>query len=240
LPDAPPRITIVMETATAPENRSLGAVSFGHRRRIEMMEAVIELKLFGEFWQVTHNGSVLTCAITRQGAINAASGLLRQQLEDPGAVAGLTFCGLELAELLAAPPMDPNWKRKGSRIEVELFEQAEAYLQTELASADEARFVSDYRTALQGEDFDQALECLVQMGERQSCTNPFWQVLERLADAVWPTQWMADRRAKGQREAKIASIKQRARGWAEPDAPADGGRSHGSSGVQGSRRGRRR
>jgi hypothetical protein len=187
------------------------------------VEAVIELKPFGEFWQVTHNGSVLVCAVARQGAINAAAALLRQQLKDPAVVAGLQFVGVELAELLSAPPMDPNWKRKGPRIEVELFEQAEAYLQTELVSADEAELVGEYRAALQGEDFDQALECLVQLGERQCCTNPFWRVLERLTEAVWPTQWMVGRRAKGQREAKIAAIKQRARGRAEPGAAADRG-----------------
>jgi len=111
--------------------------------------------------------------------------------------------------------MDPNWKRKkGPRIEVELFEQAEAYLQSELVPADEEALFGEYSTALQEDDFEGALECLVQLGERQGCTNPFWQVLERLAEAVWPTQWMVDRRAKGQREAKIALIKQRARGRA--------------------------
>lgn len=201
-----------------------------------MMEAVVELKPFGEFWQVTHNSSVLACAVTRQAVMNAAAALLRQQLKDPGTVAGLKFVGLELADLLGALPMDPNRTRKGPPIEVELFEQAEAYLQTELAPADETELVAEYRTALQGADFDQALDCLVQLGERQSCSNPFWKVLERLADAVWPTQWMVDRRAKGQREAKIAAIKQRARGRAEPDASANGNHGHGSSWGRGSRR----
>jgi len=191
------------------------------------MAAVIELKPLGEFWQVTHDGSVLACAVTRQGAINAAAALLRRQLKDPAAVAGLRFVGLELAELLAAPPMDPNWKRKGPRIEVELFEQAEVYLQTELIPADEAELVGEYRAALQDGDFGQALECLLQLGERQGCTNPYWRVLERLAEPVWPTRWMVDRRAKGQREAKIAVIKQRARGQAEPGAAADDGRKAG-------------
>lgn len=180
------------------------------------MEAVIELKPFGKFWQVTHDGNVIACAVTRQAAINATAGLLRRQLKDPAALAVLSFVGLEVAELLAAPPMDPNnWKRKGPRIEVELFEQAEGYLQAELVPADEAELIGEFRTALQGDDFCQALECLLLLGERQGCSNQFWQVLERLAEAVWPTQWMVDRRAKGQREAKIAAIKHRARGRAE-------------------------
>jgi hypothetical protein len=74
------------------------------------MESVIELKPFGEFWQVTNNGSVLVCAVARQGAINAAA-LLRHQLNDPVIVDTLKFVGLELAELFAVPR--PNWKQKG-------------------------------------------------------------------------------------------------------------------------------
>src|SRR5947207_2399551 len=126
-------------------------MSFG-LRRLRAMGAVIELKPLGEFWQVTHDGSVLACAVERQGAINATAALLRRQLKDPAAVAGLHLVGLELAELLAAPPMDPNWKRKGPRIEVDLFEQAEAYLQTELVSAEEAELVGEYRAAVADED----------------------------------------------------------------------------------------
>ena len=203
------------------------------------MGTLIELKPFGEFWQVTYDGSVIACAVTRTGAVSAAAALLCRQLKDPAAVTGYSFVGLELTELLAAPPMDPNWKRKGPRIEVELFGQAEAYLQTDLVPTGEVQLLGEYRTALEGEDFVQALERLVQLGESQDCTNPFWRVLERLAEAVWPTQYMVDRRAKGQREAKIAAIKARARGQAEPDAPADGGRNVGSSKFKGSRRGRR-
>lgn len=176
------------------------------------VDAVIELKPLGEFWQVTHIGNVLICAASREGAISAAARLLRQRLNDPAALAGLQFVGLDPAELLATQPMDRDWKRKGPQIEVELFEQAEAYLQTEMIPAEEGKLVDEFRAALQDRNFDQALECLVQLGERQACTNPFWRVLERLVGAVWPTQWMVDRRAKGQREAKIAAIKQRARG----------------------------
>lgn len=203
------------------------------------MEAVVELKPVGECWQVTHDGNVIADAVTRQAAINATAGLLRRNLKDPAKLAALNFVGLDVAELLAARPVDPNWKRKGPRIEVELFERSEAYLQTELVSAEEMELIGEYRVALQAEQFAQALECLVRLGERQGCTNPFWRVLEGLVDAVWPTEYIVNRRAKGQREAKIADIKARARGRAEPDAPADGGRDGGSSKFKGSRRGRR-
>jgi hypothetical protein len=185
------------------------------------MGTVIELKPLGDFWQVTLDGSVIACAITRQGAINAAAAHLHWQLKDPAAVVNLSLIGLQLAELLATPPKDRRWKRKGPRIEVELFGQAEAYLQSELVPADEAQLAGQYRAALQEEDFGLALECLVELGERQGCTNLFWKVLEQLAGAVWPTQWMVDRRAKGQREAQIAAIRQRARGLAEPSAATD-------------------
>lgn len=203
------------------------------------METVIELKPFGEFWQVTHDGNVIVCAVTRQAAINATAGLFRRQLKVPAALAGLSFIGLEAAELLAVPPMDPNWKRKEPLIEVELFDQAEGYLQTELVPEDEVRLLGEYRSALAREDFGLALERLAQLGESQDCTNPFWRMLERLVEAVWPTKYMVDRRAKGQRETKITAIKARARGWAEPDARAAGGRDTGYSKFKGSRRGRR-
>lgn len=180
------------------------------------MAAVIKLKPLGEFWQVLYDGRVIACAIAREGAVSAAAGLLRRQVQDPVARGELTCVGLELAELLAAPPMKPNWKRKGPPIPIELFDRAESYLQTELVLGDEAELVRSYREALQTEDYSRALECLVQLGERQDCTNPFWQALEGLTDAVWPTKWMVDRRAKGQREAQIAVIRQRARGG-EPD-----------------------
>lgn len=125
----------------------------------------------------------------------------------------MSFVGLEITDLIAAEPMSPNWKRKGPSIEVELFEQAEMYLQTELVPDSEVALINGYRAALGAEDFDEALECLVQLGERQECSNPFWRLLERIAEAVWPTQWMVDRRAKGQREARIACILRRARGY---------------------------
>jgi hypothetical protein len=181
------------------------------------MAAVIELKPLGEFWQVLYAGHVIACAVAREGAVSAAAGLLRRQLQDPAARAELTCVGLELAELLAAPPMEPNWKRKGPPIPIEFFARAELYLQTELVPDDEAELIDAYRAALQAEDYSRALEQLVQLGERQDCTNPFWQALAGLIDAVWPTQWMVERRAKGQREAKIATIRQRARG-SEPGA----------------------
>ena len=178
------------------------------------MDSVVELKPFGGFWQVTHNDRVIAYAVNRRAAVNVTAALLRRQLKDPRTTAELTFVGLELAELLEAPSMDPNWKRKGPRIEIELFEQAEAYLRTELIPADEAALLGKLRTALQAERFGEALDCLVQLGEFQGCTNPYWRVLERLAEAVWPTQWMVDRRAKGQVESKVAAIKRRARGRA--------------------------
>lgn len=206
----------------------------------QTMDTLIELMPFGEFWQVKQNGSVLACAVTRQGAINAVAALLRRQLKDPAAVAALKFVGFELAEVLLAAPMDPNWKRKGLRIEVELFDQAEAFLQTEMVLPVEEALVAEYRAMMADDDFEHALDCLVQLGERQGCSNLFWQVLERLAEAIWPTQWMVDRRAKGQREEKIATIKQRARGLAEPDPTADGGGSRKLSGARSARPGRQR
>jgi hypothetical protein len=108
-------------------------------------------------------------------------------------------------------PDDPNRKRKGPPIEVELFEQAAAYLQTEWIPPEESELLSECRAALTGSDFDLALECLIQLGERQECSTSYWRVLERLAVGVWPTRWMVDRRAKGQRETRIESIRRRAR-----------------------------
>ncbi len=58
-------------------------------------------------WQLTLNGVVLVCAADRAGAINAAGGLLRGQLDDPAALHGMQFAGLALSELLPARPADP-------------------------------------------------------------------------------------------------------------------------------------
>jgi hypothetical protein len=172
--------------------------------------AVIELKQLGVFWQITHNEQVIAFEATRQSAIDAAGWSLRHQLNDP--TVDFSFIGLELAELLAASKRSPYRKQKGPRVEVELVYQAESHLQTELVSADESELIGEYRAALRQEDFAQALECLVQLGELQDCSNPFWQILERLIEAVWPTQWMVDSRAKGLRETKIAAVRSRARG----------------------------
>jgi hypothetical protein len=109
---------------------------------------------------------------------------------------------------------DPNWKRKGPPIEMEVFGQAEAFLQTELVPPEEAELLEKYRVARRGWQFGEALECLVQLGERQACSNPYWRVLERLTTGVWHTQWMVDRREKGRIESRIAYIKRRARGLA--------------------------
>lgn len=171
---------------------------------------IIELQMTDGAWQVLYQGQVIACALSRQGAINATAGLLRRQLLDPIARQSLQFVGLELEELLSAPPMDPNWRRKGLPIDRKLYEQAEAYLQTELVSAEEAALIDEYRGALEARNFGRALECLVELGEWQECTNPFWQLLEQLAPAVWPTQYLVDRRLKGRREAWIAAIRQRA------------------------------
>jgi hypothetical protein len=181
--------------------------------------AVIELKRSGEMWQVTYDASVIACALSRESAIKATAALLRGQLNDPATVEALTFVGVELTELLNAPPM--IWKSKAPQVDVDLFGQAEAYLQMELIPTDQAQLVTDYQAALQDEDFDRALECLVEMGEQQNCSNPFWGILERLAEVVWPTQWMVDRRAKGQVEARIAAIRQRARGRDAPLSTPD-------------------
>lgn len=180
------------------------------------MDVVVELKPFGQFWQLTRNGTVLVCSVERRGAINAAAALLRPELTDPETLTHIKFIGLEVSDLVA-PESDPNWKRKGPPVELELFEKAEAYLRTELILADEVALLGEYRIALDAQDFDKALDCLMQLGEWQRCSNPFWRVLEQLAFAVWPTQHMVDRRAKGQRETKIAAIKQRARGRWQPD-----------------------
>src|SRR5947209_18593854 len=92
--------------------------------------AVVEVQPTGEFWQGGYNGRVLVRATERRGAINAAAALLRRQLKDPAAVAAMTFAGVELHELLAAPALDPNWKRKGPPVAVERFAQAGAFVQT--------------------------------------------------------------------------------------------------------------
>ena len=175
-----------------------------------MIAIVIELRSAGEMWQALYQGQVIACALSRQEAINATAGLLRRQLLDPVTRQSLQFVGLDLVELLSAPPKDPSGRRKGLPIDLKLYEQAEAYLQTELVSAEEAALIDEYRRALEARNFGRALECLVELGEWQECTNPFWQLLERLAPAVWPTQNLVDRRLKGQREAWIAAIRQRA------------------------------
>jgi hypothetical protein len=176
-----------------------------------MNPIIIELKPFGQFWQVTRNGDILVCAVDRNGAINTAARLLCPEIRNLDSK-HFTLIGLEFSELQQAKSLDPNWKRKGPRIEVELFDQAEVYLQVELLPPEEAALIEAYRAALAEDDFNTALKCLVQLGERQDCSNPFWKVLERLTGPIWPTQWMVDRREKGRREAKIAAIKRRARG----------------------------
>jgi len=175
---------------------------------------VVELKPLGQFWQVTRNGTVLACAIDRRGAINVAARLLRPETRNPESLRVMCFVGLELAELERAESVDPNWRHKGPRIELDLFEAAERYLQVELVPADEIGLIAEYRQALTEDHWDTALECLVQLGERQQCSNPFWKLVERLADALWQTAWMVDRRERGQGEAKVAAIKQRAKGRA--------------------------
>jgi hypothetical protein len=138
------------------------------------MEGVIELKEVRDYWRVTHNGRVLVSSIGREMAICAAAAHLRPQSEDPAAVAGLQFVGVELAELLRARPLvDPNWRRKGPRIQVELFAQVEAHLRTEPVPADDAALFGEYRAAVLGWNFGQALDYLMQLGERQGCTPPF-------------------------------------------------------------------
>lgn len=81
------------------------------------MGAVIELKPLGQFWQVTHDGSVIACAVTRQGAIDAAAGLLRRHLADPVAVAGMQFVGITPPELLPAKPAEPRPEPLPSKID---------------------------------------------------------------------------------------------------------------------------
>jgi len=179
-----------------------------------MEPVVIEVRQSGELWLTTSDGGVLVYSCNRNAAIIAAAAVLRRQLRDPVEVARLTFVGLELDELLAAPSMSPNWKRKGSPIDVELFEQAETFLQTELIPSEEADLLAEYRASLTAWKFSQALECLAELGERQACSNPFWRVLEQLTVPIWPTKWMTDRRAKGQRETRIADIQRRAKGHA--------------------------
>ncbi|HEX4607061.1 MAG TPA: hypothetical protein VH092_02560 [Urbifossiella sp.] len=61
----------------------------------------------GQFWQLTHDGSVIVCAVTRQGAIDSAAVLLNRQLADPDAVAGMRFVGLAPSELLPTKPAEP-------------------------------------------------------------------------------------------------------------------------------------
>ena len=177
-----------------------------------MAEAVIEVKPVLEMWQVTYNGSLTACTATRWSAVNSVARLLRQQLRQPDGAAGLTFVGLELSEVLASPVMNPNRRRKGPRIELELFERAEAYLQMEIVSPEETDLIEGYRSAFANERWGEALNHLVELGELQGCTNPFWKALEPLAEAVWSTKFSVDRRAKGQREGKVEMIKKRARG----------------------------
>jgi hypothetical protein len=68
-------------------------------------QAVVELQQVGGMWRLTLNGAVLVCAADRAGAINAAGGLLRRQLDDSTAVRGMRFSGLALSELLPAKPV---------------------------------------------------------------------------------------------------------------------------------------
>lgn len=72
-----------------------------------MDQAVVELQQVGRVWQLTLNGAVLACAVDRAGAINTAAGLLRRQLADSAAVAGMRFSGLTPSELLPAVPAEP-------------------------------------------------------------------------------------------------------------------------------------
>jgi hypothetical protein len=78
--------------------------------------AVIELKPLGQFWQVTRDGNVIACAVTRQGAIDAAATLLHSQLADPVVLAGMQFVGLTTRELLPAKPAEPSPKPLPSKI----------------------------------------------------------------------------------------------------------------------------
>lgn len=106
----------------------------------------------------------------------------------------------------------PGPRLKGPRVEIELFEYAEAYLQTELVPGDQAALLEEYHASLLHYRFGQALDLLVQLGEQQQCTIPFWRVLAKLTKSVWPTEWIVDRREKGKLETRIARIKRRARG----------------------------
>jgi hypothetical protein len=71
-------------------------------------EAVVELRQDGRTWRLTLNGTVLAYAVDRAGAINAAAGLLRRQLADPDAVAGMRFVGLAPSELQPPKPVEPR------------------------------------------------------------------------------------------------------------------------------------
>jgi hypothetical protein len=80
-------------------------------------QIVVELQRDGRMWRLTLNGSVLACALDRAGAINAAASLLRQQLADPGAAAGMQFVGLTPSELMPAKPAEPCAGSLPSRID---------------------------------------------------------------------------------------------------------------------------
>ena len=97
-------------------------------------------------------------------------------------------------------------------IDWEPYHRAETYLQTELVSAEEAELLARYRAAVDGRRVGEALACLVELGDRQGCTNPYWQALERIAVPPRPRLKNPDRRAQGRLDALIEYIQRRARG----------------------------
>jgi len=173
---------------------------------------VVELRQRERLWEVTRNGSPLAYALDRRVVLRFAARLLRAELQDAGVRLAMSFVGLEPAELDQAQVLDLPWRRKGPEVEVGLFAQAETYLELDLVPDEEAALAAEYRRAMASEDWDAALDAVAELGDRQGCTNPFWRVVERLAEAVWPTEWITDRRERGRVEAKLAEVRRRAAG----------------------------
>ena len=94
-------------------------------------------------------------------------------------------------------------------IDWEPYIQAEAYLQTELIPLEEAELLAKYRAAVTGRRFGEAVGCLVELGDRQGCSNPYWQALEKVP---YPPLRSHDRRVQGQLDALKDYIRRRAKG----------------------------
>jgi hypothetical protein len=89
------------------------------------------------------------------------------------------------------------------------FEYATGYVEQIHVTQEEAALLLRYREALEAQRFEEAVDCLLALGEFQQCPTGFWNEMRDIVQSVWRPFQQRHPRGCADFERRLAVIRQR-------------------------------